>query len=69
MTHERVSGVADREVLSDEARRSFRDLLNEVEHQGAHITIVRYKTPSAVLVPVGWYEGAREALQGERDDA
>jgi len=69
MTHERLSGVADRLVLSDKARRSFRDLLNEVEHQGAHITVVRYKTPAAVVVPIGWYERAREALQGKQDGA
>jgi prevent-host-death family protein len=52
----------DNRVRSDEARRRFRELLNEVEHGGAHITILRYDTPSAVLVPVGWYERARQLL-------
>ncbi len=50
------------EVRSDDARRRLRELLNEVEHGGAHITILRYNTPSAVLVPVEWYEQAREVL-------
>ncbi len=50
------------EVRSDDARRRLRDLLNAVERDGAHITILRYNTPSAVLVPVEWYEQAREAI-------
>lgn len=50
------------EVNSDEARRTFRDLLNEVEHQGEHVTIMRYNTPAVVVVPVQWYERARAAL-------
>jgi prevent-host-death family protein len=53
----------DRGVHSDEVRRRFRVLLNEVEHDGAHITVLRYETPAAVIVPVGWYERAREALR------
>ena len=51
-----------REVQSDEARRTFRALLNEVEHRGEHVTILRYTTPAAVLVPVGWYERALAAI-------
>jgi prevent-host-death family protein len=50
------------EVQSDEARRNLRGLLNEVEHRGEHIVLLRYTTPSAVLVPVGWYERAAAAL-------
>lgn len=49
-------------VRSDEARRSLRDLLNDVEHQGEHVTILRYQTPAAVIVPVEWYEQARSAI-------
>lgn len=49
-------------VRSDEARRTFRTLLNEVEHQGAHVQVLRYDTPAAVLVPVPWYEAAQAAL-------
>ena len=47
---------------SDEAKRNFRSLLNHVEHDGEHITILRYNTPAAVIVPVEWYEQARAAL-------
>jgi prevent-host-death family protein len=50
-------------VRSDEARRTFRALLNEVEHQGAHVTVLRYDTPAAVLVPVSWYEAAAERIE------
>jgi len=48
-------------VRSDEARRDFRVLLNSVEHDGAHVTIARYNTPAAVMVPVEWYERVTSA--------
>jgi prevent-host-death family protein len=51
-----------RQVSSDEARRDFRVLLNFVEHERAHVTISRYNIPAAVLVPVEWYEQAKERL-------
>jgi prevent-host-death family protein len=50
-------------VRSDEARKRFRDLLNDVEHQGEHVEILRYKTPAAVVVPVEWYRHAKAALE------
>jgi prevent-host-death family protein len=50
-------------VRSDEARRNFRDLLNDVEHQGERIEILRYKTPAAVIVPVEWWKRAKAALE------
>lgn len=50
------------QVGSDEARRSFRDLLDAVEHKHEHITVLRYDKPAAVVVPVEWYEQARQAL-------
>lgn len=50
------------EVPSDQARGNFRSLLNKVEHEGAHVTILRYKVPAAVLVPVKWHETATSAL-------
>jgi prevent-host-death family protein len=53
----------DRRVRSDEARRTLRDLLNEVEHEGAHVYVLRYDTPAAVIVPVEWYEQAKEATR------
>jgi len=53
--------LTDKTVRSDEARRNFRGLLDEVEHRGMHITIQRYDKPAAVLVPVDWYEEAEAA--------
>jgi prevent-host-death family protein len=47
--------MTERQVHSDELRRKSRELLNEVEHGGAHVTILRYDTPAAVMVPVSWY--------------
>jgi prevent-host-death family protein len=54
--------MEDRQVQSDEARRNLRTLLNEVEHEDAHITILRYQTPAAVIVPVDWYEEAKALI-------
>ena len=54
--------MEDRQVRSDELRTGLRAILNEVEHQGEHITILRYDTPAAVMVPVDWYEKAKTAL-------
>lgn len=52
-----------RQVRSDEARKRFRELLNAVEHDGEHITILRYDTPAAVLVPAEWHRAALAALE------
>jgi antitoxin (DNA-binding transcriptional repressor) of toxin-antitoxin stability system len=51
-----------KEYRSDEARRAFREILNEVEHQGEHVEILRYYTPAAMLVPMEWYEKALWAI-------
>jgi prevent-host-death family protein len=51
-----------RRVQSDELRRDLRKLLNAAEHDGAHITVLRYNRPSVVLVPVDWYTRAQWAL-------
>lgn len=61
--------ITDKTVRSDEARRNFRELLDEVEHRGMHITIARYDKAAAVLVPVDWYEDAEAAwsAQVEKD--
>lgn len=56
-----------KEMSSDEARRNFRQVLNEVEHDGEHVTIKRYSITAAVLVPVDFYRSARQAL-GFPDD-
>jgi prevent-host-death family protein len=54
--------VTDRTVQSDDARRKLRELLNAVEHDEEHVTILRYDTPAAVMVPVEWYEQAKRAI-------
>jgi PHD/YefM family antitoxin component YafN of YafNO toxin-antitoxin module len=56
----------EKRVRSEEARRLFRVLLNAVERNDAHITILRYDTPAAVLVPVEWHREATEAMQQYR---
>ena len=57
--------MEDKQVHSDEMRRNLRTLLTEVEF-GAHVTITRWNAPAAVMVPVEWYEQARQALANER---
>lgn len=52
---------ADRWVRSDEARAKLRDLLDEIAASGAHIYVLRYDKPAAVLVPVEWYEAVQDA--------
>ena len=52
----------DRAVTPDDVRRGFRELLNEVEHDNEHVTIMRYDTPSVVVVPVEWYEQAKAQI-------
>jgi prevent-host-death family protein len=52
-------------VSTDEARRDFRALIDSVLQESAHVTITRYGTPVAVIVPIGWYEQARSQLSGE----
>jgi prevent-host-death family protein len=52
----------DRWVRSDEARSKFRDLLDEVAHDDAHIFVLRYDKPAAVIVPVEWYEQVLAAI-------
>ena len=59
--------MENREVKSDEARRKLRDLLNAVEHDGEHITVLRYSRPSVVLVPVDWYTQAQWALEDRKE--
>jgi prevent-host-death family protein len=54
--------MTDRQVHSDDARRKLRELLNAVEHDGEHVTILRYDTPAAVMVPVEWYKAAKAKI-------
>jgi antitoxin (DNA-binding transcriptional repressor) of toxin-antitoxin stability system len=52
-------------MLSNDAQRRFRSVLDRVEHHGEHVTILRYKTPAAVLVPVTWYLSTQAALSAD----
>lgn len=61
--------MEEESVRSDKARREFRALLNRVEHDGEHVTILRYDTPAAVIVPVEWHQAALDAIGPERDAA
>jgi PHD/YefM family antitoxin component YafN of YafNO toxin-antitoxin module len=54
--------MPDKQVLSEEARRNFSALAAEVQYQGVHVTVMRYKTPALVMVPPDWYERACQAL-------
>jgi len=54
-----------REVRSEELRRNLRPLLNSVEREQAHVTIKRYDEETAVIVPVGWYRRAMEAVEAK----
>jgi prevent-host-death family protein len=53
---------ANRRVGTEEARQNFRAILDDVEHHGEHICVLRHRRPGAVIVPVAWYEHAKEAL-------
>ena len=54
-----------RDIKSDEARRTFRDLLDEVERDPeAAVRISRYDRPVAVVVSAAWYE--RVTMNGEQ---
>jgi PHD/YefM family antitoxin component YafN of YafNO toxin-antitoxin module len=55
-------------VRSAEAQDKFRALLDEVGRTGAHVYILRYEQPEAVMVPVGWYEHVKAALEADSDE-
>lgn len=46
------------EISSTDASRNFADMLDAVEHEGAHYTIVRRGKPVAHLEPVARGRGA-----------
>jgi PHD/YefM family antitoxin component YafN of YafNO toxin-antitoxin module len=57
-------------MLSSDVQRSFRPVLDRVEHRGEQVTILRCKTVAAVLLPVTRYQSAQAALpvDGRRRD-
>jgi len=54
---------------SDEVRRRWRELLDAVEHRSEHVIVQRYTRPIGVIVPIGWYEQAQQALNEENENA
>jgi PHD/YefM family antitoxin component YafN of YafNO toxin-antitoxin module len=52
----------DRWVRSDEARTKLRALLDLIASDDAHVYILRYDQPAAVIVPVEWYEQVKTAI-------
>jgi prevent-host-death family protein len=57
-----MPGATPDQMGSDEARASFAEMLDEVQHHGRHITVMRYRKPAAVIVPREWYEQAKGLL-------
>jgi len=58
------------EVTATDAARKFSDLLDAVEHQGVHFTVIRHGRVVARIEPVGPGDGARlkEALASHPPD-
>lgn len=50
------------QVSIEQARTRLGDLVDRARLAGMPTTIMRYRTPAAVLVPLGWYEQAQAAL-------
>ena len=55
--------MENNQIGSNQARDNFAGVLTDVEHNGAHITVMRYKKPAAVIVPIDWYEQAKGLLE------
>lgn len=51
-------------VQIEEGRRTLGELVDRARLAGEPTLIMRHRKPGAVLVPVGWYEEACEALHG-----
>ncbi len=49
-------------IMSDDARKRWREIVDDVEHNKAHCEIRRYTRRSAMLVPADWYDRARARL-------
>jgi prevent-host-death family protein len=52
----------DHPISSEDLRRRSRQLLNEVQYDDVHVTVLRHGERAAVMVPPGWYDAARKAL-------
>lgn len=52
----------DRWARVGDARAKLRDLVDEVTQADAHVYLLRYDKPVAVIVPVGWYEEVKAKI-------
>jgi len=59
--HMMCNTVGMKSYQSGDARLKMREILTAVE-RGEHIGILRYDTPTAIVVPPEWYEHTRAAL-------
>lgn len=60
-----VYGDDMKEAGIDAIRNKLGDYVNAALYRGEHTVITRAGKPAAVIVPVEWYEKAREALGGD----
>lgn len=56
---------SDKWVSVGEARAKFRDLVDDVTQDDAHVYVLRYTKPVAVIVPVEWYEAVKAKISEE----
>ena len=52
-----------KQIGSEEARRRFRDLLDDAQ-RGEAVEILRHDKPVAVLVPAWWYYQVAKRIKG-----
>jgi prevent-host-death family protein len=57
-----VNRETDRWVSTGDARAKFRDLVDAVTQDDAHVYLLRYDKPVAVVVPVDWYETVKAKI-------
>ena len=57
----------DRWVRIGDARAKFRDLVDVVTQDDAHVYLLRYEKPVAVVVPVDWYEAVKAKIAGSTE--
>ncbi|MGP4112358.1 hypothetical protein ACTWP5_15780 [Streptomyces sp. 4N509B] len=71
-----VTAPAPRSRTSRAGREGLTRVLDAVEYESAHVAITRYGRTAGLLVPVGWYRTAIDALTvgvedtvGDREEA
>ncbi len=63
--HQTIAAALGGEVVR--AAEPIHGRTSLIEHDGEHITILRYDRPSVVMVPVDWYTRAQWALADEKE--